>query len=86
MQSLVQLCKPPKLQLCHGLLLAFAIVVCADLERGRHGVVAARSMAMRFRGRREMDMDARRSGRVFGRHLEAAGVEVLLFRSRAGEV
>lgn len=33
LQSLVQLCKPPKLQFRHRLLLALAVVVRADLVR-----------------------------------------------------
>lgn len=37
LQSLVEFCEPPKLQLGHGLLLALAIVVCADFVGSGHG-------------------------------------------------
>ena len=37
LQTLVEFCKPPKLQLGHRLLLALAIVVAADLVGARHG-------------------------------------------------
>jgi hypothetical protein len=37
LQTLVEFCKPPKLQLGHWLLLALAVVVVADLIGAGHG-------------------------------------------------
>lgn len=52
LQTLVEFCKPPKLQLGHGLLLALAVVVAADFVGSGHdcGWNEERASVARVRG------------------------------------
>jgi hypothetical protein len=54
LQTLVEFCKPPKLQLSHWLLLALAIIVAADLVWAGHdggSSVSAEKWAYRGEGK-----------------------------------
>jgi hypothetical protein len=61
LQTLVEFCKPPKLQLGHWLLLALAIVVAADLVwAGHDGGSGVSAEKWAYRGEEEKVVRGRR--------------------------